>query len=574
MTKEITEYPTVYDAIVIGTGISGGWAAKELCESGLKTLVLDRGRLVEHVKDYPTMHKDPWDFEMRGLSNDASKKQQHKQGRIWGGHLIKPETKHWFVNDIKHPYNEIKEFNWLRGYHVGGRSIMWGRQTYRLSDLDFEANKKDGHGVDWPIRYNDISPWYDKVEEFIGVSGKNLGLTHLPDGKFSDPMELNCVEQDLQKHMEEQFDDGRLLTIGRVAHKTGDTMHEGRSNCQYRNRCIRGCPFGGYFSSNSSTLPAAERTGNMHLRPNSIAYEIVYDEDTKLASGVKIIDSETKEKLFFKASIIFSCASTIASTSILLQSKSKRFPNGLGNDSGELGQNLMDHHYEVGASAEIDDFKDKYYKGRRPNGFYIPRFRNLGDEKTKVKDFVRGYGYQGGASRTNWKRAVSELNFGKELKDELIKPGPWRIGMTGFGECLPNSENKITLNYEKLDDWGLPTINMNAVFGPNEMEMRKDMRDQAVSIFKAAGYKNVKGFIKKAIPGSCIHEMGTARMGHDPKTSVLNKNNQIHTVPNVYVTDGACMTSSACQNPSLTYMALTARAVNHAVTEFKKTKTS
>jgi len=571
MNNKITEYPTKYDAIVIGTGISGGWAAKELCENGLKTLVLERGRMVKHIEDYPTMYTDPWDLKHRGVITKGEIKGQTKERRSG---FINLYSSHWFVNYKDHPYNESKRFDWLRGYHVGGRSIMWGRQSYRLSDLDFEANKKDGHGVDWPIRYKDIAPWYDKVEEFIGVSGQNLGLEHLPDGKLSPPMELNCVEKDLQKTLERKFDDSRLLTIGRVANKTGNAMHEGRSNCQYRNRCVRGCPFGGYFSSNSSTLPAAERTGNMHLRPNSIAYEIVYEEKTGLASGVKIIDTETHENLFFKASIIFNCASAIASTSILMQSKSKRFPDGMGNDSGELGHNLMDHHYGVGASAEVEGFEDKYYKGRRPNGFYIPRFKNLSDDKTNTKDYVRGFGYQGGASRTGWQHAVAELSFGKDLKEELLKPGPWRIGMTGFGECLPYHENKVTLNYNILDKWGLPTLDMDAEFKENELKMQQDMMNQAVSMLNTAGYQKVKGHIGKPIPGSCIHEMGTARMGHNPKTSVLNKHNQIHAVPNVYVTDGACMTSSACQNPSLTYMALTARAASHAVSEFKKNKTS
>ncbi|WP_282122988.1 GMC family oxidoreductase [Algibacter mikhailovii] len=569
----ITEYPTKYDAIVIGTGISGGWAAKELCENGLKTLVLDRGRMVKHIEDYPTMNKDPWDFKHREKQNPADLKNQQKQSRLWGGGLTGPATKHWFVDDLKHPYQETKKFTWIRGYHVGGRSIMWGKQTYRLSDLDFEANKKDGHGVDWPIRYKDISPWYDKVEEFIGVSGENLGLPQLPDGKLSEPMELNCVEKDLQEKLRGQFEDNRLLTIGRAAHLTGNAMHEGRSNCQYRNRCVRGCPFGGYFSSNSSTLPAAERTGNMHLRPNSIAYEIVYDDKLGLASGVKVIDAVTKEHIFFKADIIFNCASAIASAAILMQSKSKRFPNGLGNDSGELGHNVMDHHYQVGASAEVDGFDDKYYKGRRPNGFYIPRFRNLGDKKTESKDFIRGYGYQGGARRGNWKSAVKELSFGKELKEKILKPDTWSIGMGAFGECLPYHENKISLNYKKLDEWGLPTIDFDVEYKENELKMREDMMNQAIAMLKSAGYKNVKGHNGEAIPGTGIHEMGTARMGHDPKTSVLNKYNQIHTVPNVYLTDGACMTSSACQNPSLTYMALTARAANHAAKVFNKNKT-
>lgn len=557
-----------FDAIVIGTGVSGGWAAKELCEKGLKTLVLDRGRMIKHIEDYPTMMMDPWDFEHRGKKNPKDLERQLVQDR--SGYTTRPESKHWFVDDILHPYNEEKRFDWMRGYHVGGRSITWGRHSYRWSDMDFEANKKDGHGVDWPIRYNDVEKWYDKVEEFIGVCGENLGLSQLPDGKFSEPMELNCVEQDLRKSMAENFD-GRVLTSGRVAHLTGNAVHEGRSNCQYRNRCIRGCPFGGYFSSNSSTLPAAEKTGNMTLRPNSIAYEIVYDEQTGKASGVKVIDTLTKEKIFYKASIIFCCASTMATAGILLQSKSERFPNGLGNDSGELGHNIMDHHFKVGAEAVAEGYEDKYYKGRRPGGIYIPRFRNI-DKKSQQKDFIRGYGYQGAASRSNWQRAISEMSFGEDLKDELTKPGPWTIGINAFGECLPYHENKVTLNYEKLDEWGLPTLTFDAEFKENEKKMRVDMKEQAIAMLEAAGFKNVKGYDESCFPGIGIHEMGTARMGHDPKTSVLNKNNQIHAVPNVYVTDGACMTSSGCQNPSLTYMALTARAANHAANEFNKNK--
>ena len=561
---------TSYDAIVIGTGVSGGWAAKELCENGLKTLVLERGRDVKHIQDYPTMHMDPWDFKLREKRTKKDFDTQFKQKRF-GGATREP-SKHWFVNDHKHPYNEVKKFDWIRGYHVGGRSLMWGRQSYRWSEMDFKANKLDGHGVDWPIRYKDIAPWYDKVEEFIGVSGQNLGLPQLPDGKLSEPMELNCVEKDLQQKISENFND-RLLTIGRTAHKTGNKTHDGRSNCQYRNRCIRGCPFGGYFSSNSSTLPAAQRSGNMTLRPNSIAFEIKYDPQTKKASGVTVIDAITKEKMFFKADIIFCCASTLGSASILLQSKSTRFPNGLGNDSGELGHNVMDHHHVVGARATVSGFENEYYKGRRPNGIYIPRFRNLDKESTK-KDFIRGYGYQGSASRTNWKRAVSELSFGKELKDELMKPGEWSIGLGGFGECLPYHENKVTLNYEKLDEWGLPTLDLDVEFKENEKKMRIDMETQAVKMLQDAGYKNVKGYNGDSAPGHGIHEMGTARMGRDPKTSVLNKHNQIHAVPNVYVTDGACMTSSACQNPSLTYMAITARAANHAAKEFNENKKS
>ncbi|MBJ6366647.1 GMC oxidoreductase [Snuella sedimenti] len=558
-----------YDAIVIGTGVSGGWAAKELCENGLKTLVLERGRMVKHIEDYPTMHKDPWDFEFKGHTTVEAKKTQLKQSRT--GYTTNEASRHWFVNDLKHPYNETKRFDWMRGYHVGGRSIMWGRQSYRLSDLDFEANKKDGHGVDWPIRYKDIAPWYDYIESYIGVSGEKLGLAQLPDGVFEPPMELNCVEHHLKEQISEYYSD-RLLTIGRVAHITGDKSREGRSNCQFRNRCIRGCPFGGYFSSNSSTLPAAERTGNMTLRPHSIVHEIIYDDSTKKATGVKVIDAETKENLVFNANIIFCCASAIASASILMQSKSERFPNGLGNDSGELGHNIMDHHLGAGASGRFDGFEDKYYKGRRPNGIYIPRFRNLGDKKTEKKEFIRGYGYQGGAGRYGISEHVAELAYGAEYKEKILEPGQWRMGLGGFGECLPNHDNKMTLDYEKLDEWGLPTVTFDAEWKENELKMREDMIQQAKEMLEKAGFKDIQTFDNRSAPGIGIHEMGTARMGRDPKTSVLNNNNQVHTVPNVYVTDGACMTSSGCQNPSLTYMALTARAANHAVKQFKKMK--
>ncbi|MEH6558120.1 MAG: GMC family oxidoreductase [Oceanicoccus sp.] len=557
---------TLYDAIVIGTGISGGWAAKELCEQGLKTLVLERGPMVKHIEDYPTTTKQYWDLELRGKNTPADNARQFKQART--GYVTNPMVKHWFVDDVKHPYQETKRFDWIRGYHVGGRSLTWGRQSYRWGDIDFEANKNDGHGVDWPIRYDDISPWYDKVEEYIGVSGEMLGLPQLPDGKFCPPMDLNCVEKELQQSLAEKFDD-RLLTIGRTANITGENDRPGRSPCQFRNRCMTGCPYGGYFSSNSSTLPAAEHTGNMTMRINSIAHEIIYDDEKGIATGVKVIDAETKQSFVFKAKIIFCCASTIPTSSILMQSKSKRFPNGLGNDSGELGHNIMDHHFRIGAAGTFDGHNDKYYRGRRPNGIYIPRFRNL-DDSTRQKNFVRGYGYQGGASRTNWSRAIPEMSYGEELKQELIKPGPWRIGLTAFGEMLPYHDNKVTLDYDKLDEWGLPTVNFDVEYKSNEKEMRKDMQAQAIEMLEAAGFTDVQGYDYGSHPGLGIHEMGTARMGRDPKTSVLNEHNQLHTVPNVYVTDGACMTSAACQNPSLTYMALTARAANHAVNQLKK----
>ncbi len=562
----------MYDAIVVGTGISGGWAAKELCEKGLKTLVLERGRMVKHIEDYPTMNDDPWDYPLKGALSTEDKKKYHVQARVnWAP---KEDVKHFFVNDLEHPYVEIKRFDWIRGYQVGGRSLTWGRQSYRWSDIDFKANKKEGISIDWPVRYKDISPWYDKVEEFIGVSGESLGLEQLPDSKFHPPMDLNCVEEDLKESIAENYNDGRLMTIGRAANITDkDAKIQGRGVCQNRDRCWRGCPFGGYFSSNSSTLPAAERTGNMTLRPNSIVHEIIYDDKTKKATGVRVIDTETHEKMVFKAKVIFLCASAMASVGILLQSKSKRFPNGMGNDSDALGRGIMDHHYKLGATAKVDGFLDKYYKGRRANGFYIPRFVNL-NAKTKRKGYLRGFGYQGTASRQDWSAAIAEMGYGKDLKEEILKPGQWQIGVTGFGEFLPYDDNRVTLSPTEKDKWGLPQLAFDVEFKENEYNMRKDIIKEIVEMFKKAGYKDVQPYEESSGPGLGIHEMGGARMGHNPKTSVLNKNNQLHAVPNVYVTDGACMTSSNCVNPSLTYMAFTARAASHAFEQFKAGKFS
>lgn len=553
-----------YDAIVVGTGISGGWAAKELCEKGLKTLVLERGRDVKHG-EYPTAADDPWDVP----NNDklSLEEMQHYQKQNRTGYTINQTHKHWWVKDTEFPYTEVKRFDWIRGYHVGGRSLLWGRQSYRLSDLDFEANKNEGVAVDWPIRYKDLAPWYDHVETFAGISGQNEGLAQLPDGKFLPPMDLNCVEKDIKAGIESNFKH-RMLTIGRVAHLTGGT-HKGRGNCQYRNRCMRGCPYGAYFSSNASTLPAAAATGNMTLRPNSIVYEVIYDKDTKRAKGVRIMDAETKETKEYFAKIIFLNASAINTTWIMMNSVSDRFPNGFGNDSGELGHNIMDHHFKVGARGTSDKHGDKYYKGRRPNGIYIPRFQNI-NPATKKRDFLRGYGYQGGASRGNWTAYVKEMGFGASFKEKLFVPGPWNFGMTAFGECLPYHDNKMTLNKDVVDKYGMPTVTFDAEWKENEINMRKDMATAAAEMLEAAGLKDVTTYDSGSYPGLGIHEMGTARMGHDPKTSVLNKYNQVHAAKNVFVTDGACMTSAGCQNPSLTYMALTARAANHAVSELKK----
>lgn len=554
-----------YDAIVVGSGISGGWAAKELCEKGLKTIVLERGRDVKHG-DYPTAMQDTWDLPNRDRIGEEEYKRQAKQSRT--GYVTRPSNKHWFVDDVDNPYSEVKRFDWIRGYHVGGRSLTWGRQSYRWSDLDFEANAKEGVAVDWPIRYKDIAPWYDYVEKFAGVSGRKEGLSQLPDGQFLPPMDLNCVEQHVRERMAKHFDDGRMLTIGRTAHLTVSN-HEGRGSCQFRNRCMRGCPFGAYFSSVASTLPAAAKTGNLTIRPFSIVNSIIYDETKGEAVGVRIIDAETNKTEDYFAKVIFLNASAFGSTFIMMNSKSKRFENGFGNDSGELGHNVMDHHFKTGARGRFDGFNDKYYKGRRPNGIYIPRFQNLGDRKTK-KDYLRGYGYQGGASRSNWARSVKELSFGKQMKLDLLEPGPWRMGITAFGECLPYHENKIYLNEEVRDKWGQPTLTMDVEWKENEMKMRENMRAEGVAILEAAGLKDVESWEDDCYPGLGIHEMGTARMGKDPKTSVLNKWNQVHAAKNVFVTDGACMTSAACVNPSLTYMALTARAADHAVKELNK----
>ena len=558
---------TNYDAIVVGTGISGGWAAKELCEKGLKTLVLERGRMVKHIEDYPTMHNDPWDYKSGDVITQETRKNQKKQSRT--NYTTNESGKHFFVNDIEHPYNEVNRFDWMRGYHVGGRSLMWGRQSYRLTDFDFSANLKEGIAVDWPIRYKDLSTWYDYVEDFIGVSGKNVGLPQFPDGKYLKPLELNCVDEVLKSSVDGSYSD-RLVANARVAHITEGTKPGlGRVTCQYRNRCARGCPFGSYFSSNSSTLPTAEATGNMTLRPNSVVHEIMYDADSKRATGVRVIDSQTKEMYEFKAKVIFLCASTVASTSILMQSTSDTFPNGMGNASGELGHNIMDHHFQVGASGRYEGFEDKYYTGRRPGGIYIPRFRNIGGDTTQ-KEFSRGYGYQGGASRGSWTDTISEMAYGADFKEEITKPGDWSMGINGFGEILPYHENKMILDYDNLDKWGLPTVTFDATIKENEKKMRVDMKVQAVEMLENAGFKDVKGFDNKYAMGLGIHEMGTARMGRDRKTSILNANNQIHDVPNVYVTDGSAMTSASNVNPSLTYMALTARAANHAVNELKK----
>ncbi|HUH55533.1 MAG TPA: GMC family oxidoreductase [Rhodanobacter sp.] len=556
----------IYDAIVIGTGISGGWAAKELTEKGLKTLVLERGRMVEHG-DYPTAMKAPWElpYADEPTQEDIRRHPVHTRPSFYG---IKQSTKHWFVDDLDNPYEETKPFDWFRGYQVGGRSLMWGRQSYRFSPMDFEANGKDGVGVDWPIRYDDLAPWYDYVEEFIGVSGATDHLAQLPDGQYLPPMELNCVEKDFREKLASKL--GRRLIIGRTANLSAPLKHDKspqRAPCQYRNLCMRGCPYGAYFSSNSSTLPSAQRTGNMTMVANAIVHELIYDNAKGKATGVRVLNAETGQQTDYFARIIFVCASTFGTAHLLLNSTSSRFPNGFGNDSGEVGHNIMDHVFGSGAGAVVDGHEDRYYTGRRPNGFYIPRYRNIGNDK---RDYLRGFGFQGGASRQDWTRLVDDPLLGDELKRAAEAPGPWRIGMTGFGEMLPSHSNHVTLDRNRKDKYGLPLLNFDAAHGENEIRMEKDIMNDAAEMLSAAGYRNVTPYKIKANVGAGIHEMGTARMGRDPKTSVLNGWNQMHACKNVFVTDGSCMASSACQNPSLTYMALTARAASHAVEELKR----
>lgn len=549
-----------FDAIVIGSGISGGYAAMELCKKGHKTLVLERGRDIKHG-DYPTANKDQWELPNLGsVAQDEIDKHYFKQNRL--GWWVSEGHKHLINKDDEYPYEEIKRFDWIRGHHVGGRSLMWGRQCYRWSDIDFEANLKEGIAIDWPIRYKDIEPWYNYVETFVGVSGQKEGLPQLPDGVFLKPHDLNCVEQHMREAVLKKYPK-RLITPGRCANLTEykPEIHLGkRGQCQNRNRCVRGCPYGAYFSSQSATLPVAEDTGNLSLRPNSIVSEIIYDDKQGKATGVRVKDRITGEELEFFARIIFCNASTIGTTAILLNSRTEAFPNGLGNVSGELGHNLMDHHYGMGATGTIEGFDDKYYKGRRPNGFYIPRFRNI-SEDTKREDYVRGFGYQGGAFRTT---NIPEGLIGEELKKEIFKPGEYQVWMTCFGEILPHHDNKMFLDFDKQDKHGMPIITFDAQLRENEMALRRDGVKCAEEILEAAGAKNIRTWNDATAIGACIHEMGTARMGHSNQSSILNKWNQIHDVPNVFVTDGACMTSSGTQNPSITYMALTARAVNYA----------
>jgi choline dehydrogenase-like flavoprotein len=551
-----------FDAIVVGSGISGGWAAKELCEKGLKVLLLERGGPHEHIKDYKNATKNIWEFEHRGNTTAEQKKNYPVIHRGWAA---QEQVMDAWTNEVDNPYTEVKPFTWWRSYRFGGRSVLWGRQSYRWSPMDFEANAKDGIAIPWPVNYDEIAPWYDHVEKFAGISGSKEGLPNLPDGQFLPAMDLNIVEKDVAARIKEKFKGERHLIIGRVANIT--VPHYERPGCQFRNRCWEGCPFGGYFSTQSSTYPAALKTGNLTVRPYSLVTQVLYDKDKKKATGVEVLDTEDNKTYEFKSKIVFLCASTLNSAWILMRSATNVWADGLGSSSGELGHNIMDHHYNLGASGTIEGFEDKYVYGKRPNGFYIPRFANMGSDK---RDYLRGFGYQGGASRSGWSREIAEMNIGAGLKEALAEPGPWQIGATGFGEILPYHDNKITLDKNKKDKWGLPVLSMDAELKENEMKMRKDIITEMVAMLEAGGAKNVTTYDSGHAMGHGIHEMGTARMGSDAKTSVLNKWNQVWDAPNVFVTDGAFMASSACQNPSLTYMAFTARAANYAVEQLKK----
>ena len=553
---------TSYDAIVVGSGISGGWAAKELTEKGLRVLLLERGRNVEHIKDYVNATKAPWEYQHRGGRTHAMEELYPVLKRDYP---LNEKNLAFWASDKDSPYTEVKRFDWYRGYQVGGRSLMWGRQSYRWSDLDFEANAKDGIAIDWPIRYADLAPWYDHVEKHAGIAGSHEGLQQLPDGQFQPAMPLNCGEELIAGRLSKLFEGHRRIIPGRTANLTKELT--GRSACQYRNACWLGCPYGAYFSTQSSTLPAASKTGRLTLRPFAIASEVTYDRDRKRATGVRVLDAITNQSMEYTAPVIFLCASTLNTAWLLMRSATDVWPGGLGSSSGELGHNLMDHHFRAGAQGKLEGLDDKYYYGRRPDGFYIPRYRNLFGDK---RPYLRGFGYQGSAGRQGWSRAVAELGVGAQFKDAMSEPGPWEIGATAFGEMLPNHANTVSLDQTKKDKWGLPVVKIDCATGENERMMRKDMIADMAEILDQTGVKKVEIYDNGYFPGMGIHEMGTARMGRDPKTSVLNSHNQVWDAPNVFITDGSCMASSACQNPSLTYMALTARAADFAVGELKR----
>jgi choline dehydrogenase-like flavoprotein len=551
-----------FDAIVIGSGISGGWAAKELTERKMKTLVLERGRQIRHIADYHTALNPTWTFDHRLTPTQKDKAANPTQSKCYAWN---EGTQHLFVKDEAQPYNQVKPFDWIRGYQVGGKSLMWARQCYRWNEKDFEANLRENVGTDWAIRYKDIASWYTYAEQFAGISGNKDGLEQIPDGDFLPPMDLNCVELHLKSKIESNFSD-RKLVIGRSANLT-KAIH-GRGPCQHRDLCYRGCPFGGYFSSNSATLPAAEKTGKMTLMPDSIAHSIIYDEKQQRATGVRVINAETKEMTEYYAKVIFVGAATLNSNALLLNSTSNRFPNGLGNDSETLGHYIMCHNYRARASAEIDGHLEEYYYGKRPNSFYIPRFRNWGNDKQA--NFLRGYSIAGSATRADWNGQTGKEGIGAAYKKMLTEPGGWSIYMGAMGEMLPDYSNKVSIDRTKTDNHGMPLLNIDVEWKANEDAMTKDMLETMTDMLDKAGFKNIRASDSKQAPGLDIHEMGGCRMGSDPKAAMLNGFNQMHAVKNVFVTDGSAFSSQACQNPSISYMALTARACDYAVKEMKK----
>jgi choline dehydrogenase-like flavoprotein len=552
-----------YDVIVVGSGMTGGWAAKEFGQKGLNTLVLEAGRPIDPDKDYAE-HVPSWEVRFRGLGNRKWEAENQPIQRTC--YACDEWASKFFVNDKENPYttDPDKPFSYIRGRQVGGRSIMWGRQTYRWSDLDFEANLKDGIATDWPVRYRDIAPWYDYVEDFAGISGQALGLPQLPDSHFLPAMQLNCAEQVVQDAVAKHFGDERVVTIGRCAVLT--RPHNGRKPCHYCGPCHRGCSSRAYFSSVNATLPVALSTGKVTLRPYSVVHSVIFDNKSGKVTGVRVIDGQTRRAMEFKGRIIFLCASTLESARILLHSATPEFPNGLANSSGELGHNLMDHVMGGGATGRISGNEDRENIGDRPNGIYVPRFRNVKDKS----HFLRGFGFQGGAGRTNWERGIDQVGFGADFKRSLKSPGPWSFGFYGFGECLPNHNNYVELDRTMNDAWGIPVLKIHCKFGDNERALLQDMAISAAEMLAAAGASDIDPFVEDNPPGFTIHEMGTARMGRDPKTSVLNANNQAHDIKNLFVTDGAFMVSSACVNPSLTYMAFTARACNFVVEKMKR----
>jgi len=567
----IKSTPEVFDAIVVGSGITGGYAAKELTERGLKTLMVERGRPVEHQVDYIGENRDPWTMPNRGKVDEQVAAEQFPIQRQC--YAFDEHTKQFFNNDRDMPYSTPAErpFSWIRGNQLGGKSLMWARQSYRWSDLDFEANLKDGHGTDWPIRYADLAPWYSQVERFIGVSGGKEGLPVLPDGEFLEPFDFNAVELALKAKFDAKYAPARMI-MGRTANlrrATAEHQAQGRVQCQARHQCHRGCSFGAYFSTQSATLPAALKTGRLRIATDSIVHSVLYDPKTNRATGVRVIDAETGETREYHARLVMLCASTLGSTAVLLNSTSSAFPTGLANSSGVLGHYLMDHLWAAGADGRIDGFEDEYYYGRRPTAPYIPRFRNVVDQHPA---FLRGYALSGGAAREGWGSTAGQAGIGKDYKAMIRKPGSWRFGLHGQGEMLPRFENKVTLHPTQKDKWGMPLLHIDVTHGDNDRKMREDMADTAANILEYLGVKDVRKKMatdEEYPPGLAIHEVGTARMGRDPKTSILNGHNQAHDVPNLFVTDGASMASSAWQNPSLTFMALTVRACAYAVDEMK-----